>query len=124
LPENSPIDPIEETKEYEEDQDFEVKSESPIKPTDFSITSAYKEFFTKQKILGEKTSQIPSIIAPVYFGIRKIFVQEKMVSEKKHLFSKYSYKDFFCENELENDINPFSTENDDNFEGNIGHLSI
>lgn len=47
-----------------------------------------------------------------------------MVSEKKNLFSKYTYKDFFCENDLDNDINPFSSENDDNFEGNFGDLLI
>ena len=33
-------------------------------------------------ILGEKWSQIPSIISPAYFGIRKIFIQEHNKIEK------------------------------------------
>ena len=78
------MDPIEEEKydSFEENKEFDIKSESPHKGSEVSIISLYKDFYNKPKILGEKTSLLPSIIAPVYLGIRKVVIQERMAVDK------------------------------------------
>lgn len=71
---------------------------------------------------------IPSIIAPVYFGIRRLVLQEKAATEKPRngdmlsidssLFARQSYKEYFCEREFDHEVNPFSDASEENFEGN------
>ena len=61
-------------------------------------------------------SYIPSIIAPVYLGIRKIILQEKSkFTDKKFnddgtFFTRKSYKDYFCEKILDSTKVPTSDE--------------
>lgn len=78
-----------------------TKSDSPEKISESHIIHKYKEFYNKTVILGEKMSFIPSIIAPVYLGIRKIIIQSKTkISKQKFnedgtFFARKSYKDYF-----------------------------
>jgi len=65
---------------------IDSKSESPTKSSDFSILKVFKECFNKSRILGERISLLPPIIAPVYLGIRKVITQERMIIEQQKVF--------------------------------------
>lgn len=97
-------------------------SESPEKAFESKIISKFKEFYNKSNILGEKMNWIPSIIAPVYLGIRKIIIQEKSKFDEQRfnddgtLFIRKSYKDYFCEKAFDATKTPTGDElfNDNN----------